>query len=93
MKYPLEKATCIFFEYLTEKQFFKGYQHKIVQPPEYEIPACTMPHAGQEPDYEKVPVHKSAVAAQRYVNIVAENVLRDICHRRQNSVADFAMYG
>lgn len=43
-----------FFKYLDQKEFFGNEYHTEVHTPKQEIPACTVPKAGEEPNNEDV---------------------------------------
>ena len=61
-----------FFERVQQRGLFPHQQNGIVQPPQNEVPRRTVPHPGEEPHDENVSLLVVTVAAERNVDIIAE---------------------
>ena len=57
---------------LLKEQSFERDEYPEIQSPENKVPAWPVPQPGKEPDDKQVPVKVGAVAAKRYIKVVAE---------------------
>ena len=63
------------FQVFEQEGLFDRQQHKVVEPPSNEVPACTMPDAGSSPDKEHVeqlPRLPLSVTTQRDIDVIPE---------------------
>lgn len=75
-------------QYIGQYKLLKQQEESVINTPEHEVPACSMPESGQCPydeDISDMSERRNTVSTEWNVDIIPDQLPREICQRLQNS--------